>query len=87
MRYRPPAAAPTSEARADAPRPQPRVLDRVRGNSCIGWEWTAYQNQLLADGRYTYEQLFHMREPRLFEAWEQAHEEDRLFNARKAQAL
>jgi len=61
----------------------PKVLARVRGNSCISSEWTQYQNQLLADGQYTFEQLHPVKELCLFDAWDQAHEQDHLFEAAK----
>jgi hypothetical protein len=59
----------------------PKVLTRVRGNSCISAEWTQYQNQLLVDGRYTFEQLHPVKELCLFDAWDQAHDQDLVFEA------
>jgi hypothetical protein len=64
----------------------PKVLDRVRGNSCIGAEWNEYQNHLLADGRYTFEQLHPVKELCLFDAWDQAHKQDLVFEAGKRAA-
>jgi hypothetical protein len=64
------------------PKPSgPELLTRVRGNRCISAEWNSYQRQLLADGRYTFEELHPVMELCLFEAWDQAHEQDRLFEA------
>lgn len=63
---------------------QPLVLGLVRGNRCVCPQWTAYQNVLLAEGRYTFEELWHRDALCTFDAWHQAHEQDRAFEAAKA---
>lgn len=60
-----------------------KVLPIVRSNRCMCPRWVAYQNRLLADGIYTYDELYPIDSLCNFDAWDQAHEQDRLFEAAK----
>lgn len=90
MKYQPPA---DGDNRLDAPLPKyvrperpegPKVLPLVRGNRCECPQWTAYQNELLAAGKYTYEELYPITWLCTFDAWDQAHAQDLEFEASKA---
>lgn len=58
-----------------------KVLPVVRGNRCMCPNWVAYQNELLKAGKYSYEELYPLDALCLFDAWDQAHEQDRIFDA------
>jgi hypothetical protein len=75
MKFRPPAEGAVEVSKPEA-KHEPKELPLVRGNRCVCPKWNAYQNRMLADGKYTYEELWPVNALCLFDAWDQAHEED-----------
>jgi hypothetical protein len=62
----------------------PKVLPRLRGSRVVELAWNEYQNQLLTDGKYTYQELYQADSLCTFDAWDQAREQDSAIEASKA---
>jgi len=58
-----------------------RTLSRLRGNRVVELAWNEYQNQLLADGKYAYGDLYLVDSLCTLDAWDQAHKQDRVVEA------
>ena len=77
MRYQPDAYVAESVTAGQAGL-ELRVLLRGRGSRVVDVQWCQYQNRLLADCKYTFEELYPNDAQCLFEMWRDAHEEDRV---------